>query len=258
MWCVDPPYLRCRVAAPWEDDGKGIGGGFDINPDALLQFIDPHTVHHVFIADSGDVEEVRIATRRQRMLRRLLEDTVLLYGDLHPEDADYARAQRSSLVTAVTEMTGGTVEIRAEGMLLRLPEDSPAGLVVAFPGSRRSSWFALNILDAVIAAGPPPDAVGRVAVASAVVDERIADVAARYAEALTDELRGGVSRLRAAVEPILQSVGLVRINPSREWIVQPIAARYRNPRVSFQPVLAADLGESAPEPMITFEMDDNR
>ena len=242
----------------WEDDGEGIGGGFEVNPDALLQFIDPHTVHRVFTADSGDVDDVRMATRRQRMLRRLLEDTALLYGDLHPEDADYARAQRSSLAAAVAEMTGGTVEIRAEGMLLRLPDDSPPGLVVAFPGNKRSSWFALNILDAAIAAGPPPDAVGRVAVASAVVDELIAEVTARYAEALTDELRGGVGRLRTAVEPILQTVGLVRVSPGREWIIQPTAARFRNPRVSFQPVLTADNSESGTDSMITLEMDDNR
>lgn len=237
----------------WEDDGEGIGGGFEVNSDALLQFIDPHTVHRAFTMDGHDLDEVRTATRRQRMLRRLLEDTALLYGDLHVDDADYARTQRSSLAAAATEMSGGTVEIRAEGLVLRLPQDAPAGMVIAFPGSKRSSWFALSILDGALAAGPAPDATGRVAVPSMVVNQVTAEVGERYAEALTDDLRGGVSRLRAAVEPILEDLGVIRVGPTQDWIVLPTAARFRNPRVSFQPLLttadpntASDIDGSGP------------
>lgn len=233
----------------WEDDGEGIGGGFEVNSDALLQFIDPHTVHRVFTVDGQGLDEARIATRRQRMLRRLLEDTALLYGDLHVDDADYARAQRSSLAAAAAEMSGGTVEIRAEGLLLRLPQDSPSGMILAFPDSKRSSWFALSILDGVLAAGPSPDGNGRVTVTSTLVDQVTAEVQERHAEALTDDLRGGASRLRAAVEPILKALGVVRVSTSQDWTVLPTAARFRNPRVSFQPILTAvDLTPDVDDP----------
>ncbi|MCK2245204.1 MULTISPECIES: DUF2398 family protein [unclassified Crossiella] len=230
----------------WEDEGQGIGGGFEVNSDALLQFIDPHTVHRVFTVEGQDLEEVRTATRRQRMLRHLLEDTALLYGDLHPDDADYARAQRSSLAAAAAEMSGGTVEVRAEGLLLRLPQDCPAGMVLAFPGSKRSAWFALNILDGVLTAGPSPDGAGRITVTSEVIDQVTAEVRIRCAEALTEDLRGGTGSLRTAVEPILQALGVVRISANKGWTVLPTAARFRNPRLSYQPALPTD--ELLPDP----------
>jgi hypothetical protein len=61
--------------------------------DALLQFADPHTVD---LALRPPAEEstsddraaaARTATRSQRLLRTLVEDTALLYADLHPTPA---------------------------------------------------------------------------------------------------------------------------------------------------------------------------
>jgi hypothetical protein len=75
----------------------------------------------------------RTATRSQRMLRTLAEDTALLYDDLRPEDAEYARGQRSWLAGHPSDVTGGTVEIREEGMLLRLPPDRPASAAATVP-----------------------------------------------------------------------------------------------------------------------------
>ncbi len=115
----------------WEEDGTGVGAGFEIDRDALLQFTDPYTVQLAFAADdrygetdeatgeAGDMPAARAATRSQRLLRILVEDTGLLYADLHPIDAEYARGQRSWHAGQAADMTGGTVEIRAEGMLLR-------------------------------------------------------------------------------------------------------------------------------------------
>ena len=82
----------------WEEEGTGVGGGFEIDQDALLQFTDPHTVGLAFqpTADENASEDeataVRTATRSQRLLRILVEDTALLYADLHPMDAEYAAA----------------------------------------------------------------------------------------------------------------------------------------------------------------------
>ena len=91
------------------------------------------------------------------MLRTLVEDTALLYADLHPEDAEYARGQRSWLAGHACDMTGGTVEIREEGMLLRLPPDRPASAAatVPFPAATATPWFALKMLEAVVTGRSP-------------------------------------------------------------------------------------------------------
>jgi len=94
----------------------------------------------------------RTATRSQRMLRILVEDTALLYADLHADDAEYARGQRSWLAGHASDMTGGTVEIREEGMLLCLPPDRPssAAATAPFPAATATPWFALKMLEAVV------------------------------------------------------------------------------------------------------------
>jgi uncharacterized protein (TIGR02678 family) len=81
----------------WEEDGTGVGAGFEVDRDALLQFTDPYTVERALEASqpaaSEDDEDQtsRIHTRSQRLLRILVEDTALLFADLHPLDAEYAR-----------------------------------------------------------------------------------------------------------------------------------------------------------------------
>src|SRR5207248_3281638 len=86
-------------------EGTGVGAGFEVDRDALLQFTDPHTVERALAAeqpdahgreDPGDDEASRLHTRSQRLLRILVEDTALLYADLHPLDAEYARAQHAN------------------------------------------------------------------------------------------------------------------------------------------------------------------
>ena len=145
----------------WEEEGTGVGAGYELDRDALLQFTDPYTVELALAAgqpdvrDSGDDEASRLHTRGQRLLRILVEDTALLYADLHPLDADYARAQRSWLTGQAADMTGGVVEVRAEGMLLRLPDDRPTSSAVTpmFPAATAGRWFALKVLDAATGGG---------------------------------------------------------------------------------------------------------
>ena len=95
--------------------------------DALLQFTDPHTVQLAIVPgaasrmagaapgeDEDEEQAGRLHTRSQRLLRTLVEDTALLYADLHPIDAEYARGQRSWLAGQAADMTGGTVEVRED------------------------------------------------------------------------------------------------------------------------------------------------
>ena len=233
----------------WEEDGTGVGAGFEVDRDALLQFTDPHTVALALRQpeageDDGDdndglksIPGTRTATRSQRMLRTLVEDTALLYADLHPEDAEYARGQRSWLAGHACDMTGGVVEIREEGMLLRLPPDRPASAAatVPFPAATAIPWFALKMLEAVVT-GRSPDDDGRIPLTLDEVETAAERVYAGNFGALTNELKKSPVVMLAAVEPVLTEAGLVRVSDAG-WTVLPVAGRYRDPRAVWEPTL---------------------
>jgi uncharacterized protein (TIGR02678 family) len=226
----------------WEDEGTGVGAGYEVDREALLLFTDPYTVHLALTPRSpdGDEEDAsRIQTRSQRLLRTLVENTALLYADLHPIDAEYARGQRSWLAGQAADMTGGVVEIREEGMLLRLPDDrlTTSRVTAAFPAATAAPWFALKILDAATA-GRVPDEHGRITLAGEQVDTTAARAYADNSRALTNALRDSPARLRAAVEPILIGLGLIRLAPAGGgWVIQAAAGRYRNPKAVWEPCL---------------------
>jgi uncharacterized protein (TIGR02678 family) len=226
----------------WEDDGTGVGAGFEVDREALLLFTDPYTVHLALTPRSpadGGQDVSRIATRSERLLRALVEDTALLYADLHPIDAEYARGQRSWLAGQAADMTGGVVEIREEGMLLRLSDDrlTTSRVTAAFPAATAAPWFALKILDAATA-GKIPDGHGRISLTGEQVDATVARTYTDNFRALTIALRDSPARLRAAVEPILAGLGLIRLTRAGGgWVIQPVAGRYRNPKAAWEPAL---------------------
>jgi len=233
----------------WEEDGTGVGAGFEVDRDALLQFTDPHTVALALRQPEVDEDDedssdglqstpgMRTATRSQRMLRTLVEDTALLYADLHPEDAEYARGQRSWLAGHASDMTGGTVEIREEGMLLRLPPDRPASAAasVPFPAATATPWFALKMLEAVVT-GRSPDDDGRISLTPDEVETAAERVYTGNFGALTNDLKKSPLVMLAAVEPVLTEAGLVRVSDAG-WTVLPVAGRYRDPRAVWEPTL---------------------
>lgn len=226
----------------WEDEGTGVGAGYEVDREALLLFTDPYTVHLALTPRSpADDEEdaSRIPTRSQRLLRTLIEDTALLYADLHPNDAEYARGQRSWLAGQAADMTGGVVEIREEGMLLRLPDDrlTTSRVTATFPAATAAPWFALKILDAATTERAP-DEHGRIPLTGEQVDTTVAHTYTDNFRALTIALRDSPARLRAAVEPILAGLGLIRLAPAcGGWVIQPVAGRYRNPKAAWEPTL---------------------
>ena len=233
----------------WEEDGTGVGAGFEVDRDALLQFTDPHTVALALRQpevdedgeDRSDGQQstpgTRTATRSQRMLRTLVEDTALFYSDLHPEDAEYARGQRSWLAGHASDMTGGTVEIREEGMLLRLPPDRPASFAatVPFPAATATPWFALKMLEAVVT-GRSPDGDGRIPLTPDEVETAAERVYTGNFGALTNDLKKSPLVMLAAVEPVLIEAGLVRVSDAG-WTVLPVAGRYRDPKAVWEPTL---------------------
>ena len=227
----------------WEEDGTGVGAGFEVDRDALLQFTDPYTVERALEASqpaaSEDDEDQtsRIHTRSQRLLRILVEDTALLFADLHPLDAEYARGQRSWLAGQAADMTGGIVEIRAEGMLLRLPEDrlTSSAVTPTFPAAVAGSWFALKVLDAATA-GAEPGESGRITLTSGQVEAVVTRVYTGNFGALTNAVKESPARLRSVVEGILAGLGLIR-KAGDGWVILPVAGRYRDPKAVWEPTL---------------------
>jgi uncharacterized protein (TIGR02678 family) len=229
----------------WEEEGTGVGAGFEIDRDALLQFTDPYTVERALAAgrpaasedDEDEDETSRVHTRSQRLLRILIEDTALLFADLHPLDAEYGRGQRSWLAGQAADMTGGIVEIRAEGMLLRLPEDrlTSSAVTPTFPAATAGSWFALKVLDAATAEADP-DEFGRITLTSGQVEAVVTRVYTGNFRALTQALKESPARLQSVVEGILAGLGLIRTT-GQGWIIMPVAGRYRDPRAVWEPTL---------------------
>jgi hypothetical protein len=227
----------------WEEDGTGVGAGFEIDRDVLLQFTDPYTVELAFRPEEPEGEDddsaaaVRAATRSQRLLRTLVEDTALLYADLHPLDAEYARSQRSWLADRAVDMTGGAVEMREEGMLLRLAADRPASAAATaqFPAATASAWFALKTLDAVMSYRLPNDP-GWITLTRAEAETVAGRVYRDNFGALTKALKESPSKMFDVVEQVLSGCGLIRVT-SAGWTVSPVAARYRDPKAVWEPTL---------------------
>jgi uncharacterized protein (TIGR02678 family) len=65
--------------------------------------------------DSEDGQNRQI---RVRLMRRLLDDPVLYYEDLTPQERGYLDRQRAFLLRHIREATGLTAEVRAEGIAL--------------------------------------------------------------------------------------------------------------------------------------------
>jgi hypothetical protein len=140
------------------------------------------------------------------------------------------------------------VELRAEGLLLRLDTDTAAGAAAApaFPTAFAKPWFALVVLDSAIRSGPAPDGVGCIHLTAPQVDAVFAGVHADKARALTRELAESPGQLRAAVEPTLVGLGLVSRGKEGSWTLQPTAARIRDPVATWEPsLIAAASGDEA-------------
>jgi uncharacterized protein (TIGR02678 family) len=82
-------------------------------------------------------EEAQHRFWRTRIFRRLLDDPVLYYDSLLPEEKTYLDRQRSSILREIEEATGLIREVRAEGIAMvdqsgkltdyRLPEEGTVG-----------------------------------------------------------------------------------------------------------------------------------
>lgn len=68
-------------------------------------------------------DELRNRALRHRLTRRLLDDPVVYYDELVPEELGYLTSQRAAITARIAELTGLVPEIRAEGIAMVDPDD---------------------------------------------------------------------------------------------------------------------------------------
>lgn len=221
-----------RLLEEWERGAEGIGAGFILHRDALALLISTDDVDLALARREASAED----TRGMRLLRLLVETQGILVAELPADEQQYLVGQRSRLAALAEEMTGGTVEIRADLILLVLPADRalPASVQLDFPAATAKDWVALRLLDDV---------------ARAAFDDtrtcprhRVADLArelhASQGKYLTKALQEAPEQIVAAAEERLRELGLLRIQSDGAWQLTPLAARFRGAELD-QPVAAS-------------------
>ncbi|MDA2806935.1 TIGR02678 family protein [Nocardiopsis suaedae] len=233
-----------------ETDGSVGPWAEDAGREALLT-VDVELLGHLVAAPLGRLEgpaqlaaggapgpgdDVRYAVRR-----RLVEDPVVLNGDLTADQRDWLRTRLRQESELLEELLGLHLEVRAEGVLAVDPEGYLSDLL--YPGHGTLSRIALLTADAVLRDGggggdagahdapseTPDD--GRVPVSYARLEEAAADIVARYPKAWSKEAVRDTARLARSVAHTLVQAGLARAGTapdgSERVELSPAAARYR-------------------------------
>lgn len=231
--------LRADLLDSWEREGSGIGAGYVIHRDALVLLIDTRDAELALAAD-----RVPSDARGPRLLRALVETQALFPEELDDDDRGYLTGQRNRLIAQAEEMTGGVVEVRSDALVLVLPSDRglDAGLFVRFPEATAADWVALALLDAAVAGSVPDVIPGRRRCPSATVLAASSEIMTTHGSRLTVPLReGGVAGVRAAAEKKLGDAGLLTVADDGDWVLNPLAARYRAAQLTSQAAAIASV-----------------
>jgi uncharacterized protein (TIGR02678 family) len=199
----------------WAHRRDAVGGAYQVDRELLLRMVEPAAL----AAALGQHRDEPEQAARFGLMRRLLELPVCLLADLTDAQRQYLTGQRHRVAAWCHEMTGWTLEQRAEG--LALIADAEDDTDVPFPRLRAVDFATLMVLEQLQgAAGVIPDVR---------LDAAVAEVRARYPRAMTKELATDLQLRERAVE-LLRALDLLRPVDGGWWL-SPAAARYRNPEV---------------------------
>ncbi|MFJ6773162.1 DUF2398 family protein [Kitasatospora sp. NPDC091257] len=170
-----------------------------------------------------------------RVLRRLVDDTAVLWGDLDAVEAQWLRECLHTRVAETAEVLGLVLEVRSEGVALvaeageGLPGTGPA---LRFPLPGTAHHAALLVRDFVLASEAQPHAPWpgwRGRCEGDVLGElrRLALVHIGWSQ----ELRSRPARLLAEVRALWEGLGLLRVRSggSAMWWMSPVSARWDRP-----------------------------
>ncbi|MFY1692819.1 TIGR02678 family protein [Plantactinospora sp. WMMB782] len=230
-WGVLRRRTSDEMLLDWTEDGAGPGAGYDVDRDALLLMTSPDVLAAALHSPEADAEQLA-ATRTVRQLRALLETPAVVYADLDEHDADALRKARGLRTADLTQMTGGTVEARAEGLLLALPDDPDRQPSVAdWPRARAADWVALLMADLAGRHGTRAP-TGTVRLSRTQVDEVVDDLVAWRGDYMSKDQKTVPGTVRSDAETILTELGLLQVDPDGSWMLSPVAGRYRDPDIT--------------------------
>ncbi|WP_280274513.1 TIGR02678 family protein [Nocardia wallacei] len=219
LWPVDADSDEQRDG--WARSTNKIGGAYEVQREMLLRMVDPASFAAALHERGPAVSD---AAERFMVMRRLIELPVCLHSDLTEAERSYLIRQRTRLVAWCTEMTGWTVEQRAEGLALIAADEAHTDL--PFPRLRAVDFITLMILGELYHRRDDTGGVTEDNLAQAV-----REVVVRYPKAITKDLAPEANRRDRAVE-LLRALDLLRPGPRPGlWQLTPTAARYRDPRV---------------------------
>jgi hypothetical protein len=132
----------------------------------------------------------------------------------------------------VAQMTGGTLEARAEGLLLVLADDERRPPTVAdWPRARAVDWVALLMADQAGRDGSR-HADGTVRLSNAEVDAVAEDLISWRGDYMTVPQKTVPGTVRRDAERMLTELGLLRVAVDGSWTLLAAAGRYRDPDVT--------------------------
>ena len=171
------------------------------------------------ISDEGlvDSDEARNSRLRHQLTRRLLDDPVVLYADLTPDELAYLTSQRSALLRRVTAVTGLEPEVRAEGIAMVDPAGSDALTDVRTPEEGTDGHATLLVAEHLAANGVCTVAALEVFVAALYVEHR-----SRWRKTVAEP--GGVAALTALAIDRLAALRLARRDPAGSATISPLPA----------------------------------
>lgn len=194
------------------------------NPDVLGMALHP---------EPADEDEELSGTRTLHHLRALLETPQVAYADLPEADAEALRTARGLRAGDVAQMTGGTLEARAEGLLLVLTDDEQTPPTVAeWPRPRAADWVALLAADQAGRDGTRlPD--GTVYLTNAEVDAVIDYLVDDRGEYMNKPQKTVPGVVRRDAETLLTELGLLTVAVDGSWTLAAAAGRYRDPTITY-------------------------
>ncbi|MCP4961649.1 MAG: TIGR02678 family protein [Actinomycetia bacterium] len=148
-WLEQAEALVLRDGAT--DSAIGAEALYDVD-DEVVHLLTPSlglrnlsSIDEVFSTDEGRGRDGRRLRRRQRIVRRVVEEPSVLLGDLDDEETAYLRRAAPVVSEDVERLTGMQLERRAEGVAL--VDTAGGGSDRVFPGAGSASQLALLLAD---------------------------------------------------------------------------------------------------------------
>jgi uncharacterized protein (TIGR02678 family) len=174
--------------------------------------------------------------------RKLVENPVVLYADLPPEQAEWLRRHQRKESALLETCFGLRTECRVEGVLAADPEDYLTDLY--FPGTSTVARIALLALPELLESDPRP-ADGRHAVDRARLREVCSRLVEDYPTAWSKQFTEDLDRLVDEVLELLRRMGLA-VEADDGWLLNAAAHRWLpapdgDPEREVEPVVVPDV-----------------